>query len=82
MPDRFAFARRAYHFPSAISLRIALSKDRSATSRLSLPFCLGFASPFGLPTAGYLAPLGSFSSSFSRFIVSSFAPAYSCRHRW
>lgn len=36
--ERFAFARRAYHFPSTSSLSIALSSDRSATSFLSRPF--------------------------------------------
>jgi hypothetical protein len=36
--DRFTFARRAYHFPTVISLSIALSKACSATNFLSLPF--------------------------------------------
>ncbi len=35
MLDRFTFAGRAYHFPSAISLSIALSKVRSATAARS-----------------------------------------------
>ena len=36
--DRLASSHRAYHFPSATSLRIAMSKACSATSFLSRVF--------------------------------------------
>ena len=38
MLDGLAFARRAYQFPSAISLSMALSSSASASSFLSRPF--------------------------------------------
>jgi len=42
--DRPALADRAYQFPEAKSFKTALSKDKSATKRLSLPF--SFSSSF------------------------------------
>ena len=52
--ERFSSARRAYDFPS---LRIALSKDRSATSRLSRPF--SFSSSLSRLTVSVFAPPNS-----------------------
>ena len=54
MLDRFTFAGRAYHFPSAISLSIALSKVRSATARLSRAF--SFSNSRSLLSASFLMP--------------------------
>ena len=54
MHHGFSFALRAYHFPSATSLRIALSSDRSATSFLSRMF--SFSSSLSRLTVSSLAP--------------------------
>src|SRR5690606_32350097 len=54
VPDRLAFTRRAYHFPSTSSLSIALSRERSATSFLSCWF--SFSKAFSRFTVSSLAP--------------------------
>ena len=70
MLDRLTFAGRAYHFPSAISLRIALSKVRSATARLSRAF--SFSSSRSLLSASFLTPPQSL---FQRCQVATLTPS-------
>jgi len=52
--NRFVSPHRAYHFPSATSLRIAMSKACSATSFLSRVF--SFCSSLSRLTVSSLAP--------------------------
>jgi hypothetical protein len=61
--DRLASPHRAYHFPSATSLRIAMPKAWSATSFLSLVF--SFRSSLSRLTVSILAPVYSLANSSS-----------------